>query len=134
MPYPETYETVYSGMPELIAPPDIEAVVLDYLRPLLGVPCKSEVPNPRPASFLVAIAVPSTGMVNKGLYEALVSFEAWDNSKIAAATLARTAIAHLENATAFFADTAGYGYLPDPDSGTPRYVFTVPIFIRTILI
>lgn len=121
-------------MSEIIIPPDLEASVLNYLRPLLGVPCVTNVPNPRPASFLVAVAVPSNGIVNKGLFEGLVSFEAWNTDRVAANLLARTAIARLEVAPGFRADCGGAGWLPDPDSGTPRYVFTASIFIRTSLL
>jgi hypothetical protein len=119
---------------ELIAPPDIEAIVLNYLRPLLGVTCVTNVPNPRPTSFLVAVAVPSAGIINKGLFESLVSFEAWNVDRVAAGALAREAIARLETAPSFYADCGGAGWLPDPDSGTPRYVFTATIFTRTVLI
>lgn len=114
-----------------IIPPDIEATILDYLRPLLGVPCVSLIPATRPATFLMATAVPSVGIVNRGLFEALVSVEAWAATKPAASLLARKAVAYLEATPDFYARCGGPGWLPDPISGAPRYVFTATVAIRT---
>lgn len=116
---------------EIIISPDIEATIVDYLRPLLGVPCVSLIPASRPATFLMATAVPSTGTVNKGLFEALVSLEGWAATKPAASLLTRRAIAYLEAAVAFYARCGGPGWLPDPISGSPRYVSTATVAIRT---
>lgn len=116
---------------DIIIPPDIEATVLDYLRPLLGVPCVSLIPAARPATFLLAEAAPSAGIANRGLFEALVLFQAWAATKTAASLLARKAVGYLEYTPNFYADCGGPGWLPDPISGAARYVFTASVAIRT---
>ena len=115
---------------EVVIAPDVEAVVLNYLRPLLGVPASTNIPNPRPEpAFLRVFVVPSTGLVDHALYEALVEVEAWHTSRPAASLLARRAAAYLNVAPTFYARSGGIGWLPDPDVGTPRYVFTAPVTI-----
>lgn len=115
---------------EVILAPNVEAVVLDYLRPLLGVPASSNVPSPRPEpAFVRVVVVPSEGFTGVKLYQALVEVEAWHTNKVAASLLARKAAAYLNVASTFYARAGGPGWLPDPDSGTPRYILTATVSI-----
>ena len=115
-------------MSEVVIGPDEEALVMDYLRPLVGVGVTSNVPNPRPASFVRVNAVPFEGMTGKIVYRCLLSVESWHTNRPNASLLARRAAGYLEAAPAFVADCGSPGWLPDPDTGQSRYVFTVEVF------
>jgi len=116
---------------EAIAPPDVEKVLIDYLEPLLGVPGSSNVPSNRPSAFFLVTAAPSLGgFSGVALYESVLTVESWNDSRTEASRIAREAVARLLAATSFQARPGGPGWLPDPDSGTPRYVFTTTIYIH----
>jgi hypothetical protein len=115
---------------EVIEAPDVLAITMDYVRPLINVPCASNVPNPRPASFLRFSVNPSGGFDGRVLYNALLTVEAWAQSERDAGDLARRAAALLDAAQGFFATSGGPGWFPDPDSGLPRYLFTVAVIVR----
>jgi len=116
---------------EAIAPPDVEKVLIDYLEPLLGVPGSSNVPRNRPDAFFLVTSVGSVGSFSGvALYEAVITVESWNVSRTEASRIAREAVARLLAATSFTARPGGPGWLPDPDSGTPRYVFTTTVYIH----
>lgn len=115
-------------MSEVVAPPDCARLVIDYLKPLLNLPASSTVPKVRPAEFLRVIQVPSEGFIANGLFKAFLSVEAWAQTVPAAATLAGDAVGWLNAATDFYVDCGGPGFLADPDTGQPRYLFTVELW------
>lgn len=117
-------------MAELIAPPDCAKLVADYLEPLLDVSASSLVPRPRPGRFLRVVQVPSEGFTGKILFRGRLSCEAWGNNVPEASDLAAQAIAHLEAATEFYAECSGPGFLADPQTGLPRYLFVADLAVR----
>lgn len=117
-------------MGELIAPPDIEAGVVNLLDSALAADVSTEVPNPRPSEH---IRVTATGGTIRNLVQldTRVLVECWAPDETTALNLARTAWAHLFAAQNTFLaagvyatriDSAGPVNFPDPDVG-PRYQF-----------
>lgn len=130
-------------MSDVVAFPDIEAVVVGWLNAVLdghGVtsPVSTRVPNPRPSRF---IRVQRTGgpqqtVVTDG---AQVTIEVWDDNApdaAAAARIVRAVVAGARNVTTPSGDLiyrtdefSGPSLLPDV-SGQPRYSWTVRLHVR----
>lgn len=115
---------------ELVAPPDAAQIIIDFLRDATDIPGSSAIPKTRPARFYRVVQVPSAGFEGRALFRAVLSVESWGTSAPDAADMANVAIAHLEAATAFYAECGGPGWLPDPLTGTPRYQFTAQVALR----
>lgn len=108
--------------------PDVEALVIGYLNAALIPPVSSQVPNPRPAAF-VRVSLSGGPGFTDGMYEALLTVEAWSATKPAASDLARRACAHLEAAPGFYATATAPRWFPD-ESNQPRYVATAQVWTR----
>ena len=123
---------------EAVAFPLPEVVYRAYLSPLLGVPVAAEVPNPRPASF---VRVVRAGGNARDLVtdSAVVVFEAWAPSQLAAGELGRRMAAYVRASAQSdvggawirsVSDVAGLQYSPDPTSEVPRYLYTAEVRLR----
>ena len=117
-------------MPETVVGPDVELQLIDHLESLVSEPVTSGSPKDRHGVRITA--VPGGGFVDVSNYQALVSMEAWAETRVAAGELARLVCGHLEAATGFYARCSSPGYLPDPLTNTPRYVATVQVWTRGI--
>ena len=118
-------------MTEVVVGPDVVAVVKDYLDPLVGPSVHSDVPSSRPDRFYRVNAAGGPGFEGKIVFRALVTVEAWaKNNGPQALTDLLLACGYLEAALDFYADATAPVYLPDPISGTPRYIATVDLAVR----
>jgi hypothetical protein len=119
----------------VIVAPDVEGLLISYLTPLLGgVKVASNIPNPRPVELVRVSAVPHIGFEGRALYRALVTVEAWAGSRPRAAQIAAQCCGQLDAAVAFWAAAGSTGYLPDPDTGAPRYLATVEVAVRGLVL
>jgi hypothetical protein len=122
--------------------PDAEAITVNYLRTALdaegdAVPVLTRVPEVRPGVFVL---VERVGGVRSTLVTdtARLDVQAWAASGEQAAdvaALARTLLLAIPPATGGahitrVIETAGPQWLPDDQTGTPRYVLTVEITFR----
>lgn len=126
----------------VVVMPDAVAVVTGYLRAALAVagepvPVVSRVPSPRPARF---VRVERVG----GMRQTVVSdrprldIHAWAETEAAAADLAELvralvhAIPGVRGGVPVYTvrEVGGPQWLPDPESGCPRYAFAVEIHMR----
>lgn len=117
--------------------PDATAVMVDFLRPLVGVPVVSRVPDPRPPAF---VRVRRTG----GLRQSIVADRArldvhfWAASEESAVDLMALCRAHIlamggtRGATTVYRvrEVGGPQWLPDPESGQPRYAIAFELSLR----
>lgn len=118
--------------------PDAEAVTIAVLNDALAVPVSQTIPNPRPASFVVAFR--TGGVVTEMVVDqAQMTIEAWSASAVEASTLAQSARTAIHAAVGtmvsdtFVAATeefSGPAFLPDPESTQSRYTFSVLIALR----
>lgn len=124
--------------PQPVVMPDVEAVVVAALDPVLDGTVSVEVPNPRPDQLT---RVMRTGGVRQGVVtdRAQVTVECWRPTTVAAAAAAQTARAYLHalqgtrHAGVWISrvvDVSGPQYLPDPLTDTPRYSLTVLVDVR----
>lgn len=127
-------------MPEIVVFPDAVDKVVDYLAAQLAArsnatPVYSRVPTTRPASFVRVIR---TGGVRRNLVvdDAQITIEAWAPSDEAAHDLAQLcrgillAAPGVATAVRDVQELGGPGLQPDPDSETPRYVFSHLVSLR----
>lgn len=123
---------------EAIAFPDVEALLVRVLGPLLGVPVSTRVPNPRPDSF---VRVSRVGGSRRDLItdQALVVVEGWALTEPEASALTARAQAyvfalaqtsHDGDYVRAVRDAGGLRSFPDPLTESPRYQFTVQIDTR----
>lgn len=116
-------------MVEVITFPDTEALVISYLNGLMVEPVHSEVPNPRPTSF---VTITRTGGPKRNIVtdEAQITVESWGETKAQAHDTAQEARALLNalpgqsvSGVPFYKATelSGPADLPDPLSDQPRY-------------
>lgn len=124
---------------EVVLFPDVEATLVAYLNQSLAARGESarastHVPNPRPAQLVrvTRIGGPRRNAVQD---DAMVTVQCWAASEVEAADLGRISrgIVHSmdvwdgEIGVFYAGEVGGLAYLPDPDSGTPRYQFTVTL-------
>lgn len=123
---------------EAILFPDIEAALVTFLGDTLGETVTTRVPRNRPDRFLRVMRV---GGVRKNLIadSAMIVVEAWDTDEVEAGLLAARARAFIGALPGSYVagawiyrvgEIAGPQAYPDPQSGQPRYVFTVTIDTR----
>lgn len=122
---------------EAIAFPDAEAVLVGLLNPVLDVPVRTRVQNPRDESFVRLVR---TGGARRDLVadSALVVFECWAPTEPEAAELARLcrarvhALARQDTSPTVYrvVEVGGPAYNPDPSAGVPRYTFSAQVDIR----
>lgn len=127
-------------MTEAIVFPDVEALLVRYLPPLLGVGASTRVPNPRPDSFVVVRRVGGT-RPNVITDVPVVVVECWAKTDVAASDLARLARAYVGalaqsdvggDYVRRVREVAGPQSYPDPASSSPRYQMTVQIDTRGV--
>lgn len=113
----------------------VAARAIAYLEPLIGVPCRGEVANPRDDEW-VRIVRTGGGRVDEITEAAQITVEAWALTHERAEDLAQLARAYL---TAMRGQVAGvyrideFGGpvdLPDPDSYQFRWTFTLSVRVR----
>lgn len=119
--------------------PDAVALVLDYLRDQLDdIVCVSQIPNPRPDTFLL---VRRAGGVRLNVVadNPMLTVEAWAATPEAAHDLLAEARGrvHAMRGQAFdgvavyrVTEIGGPAHLPDPTSEQPRYTMTVQVAVR----
>lgn len=127
-------------MTEAVAFPDIEAVLVRYLPPLVDVPVSTSVPKSRPAAF---VTVERVGGGKRDLVtdQPLVVVQCWATEETDAADLGRITRAYVDALAQTAVDgdyvravreVGGLQHFPDPVSGAPRYQFTVQIDTRGV--
>lgn len=125
-------------MTEVITFPDTEALVISYLNGLMVEPVHSEIPNPRPTSFVTVTRTggPKRNIVTDG---AQVTVDSWGATKAQAHDTAQEARALLNalpgqsvSGVAFYRvdELSGPADLPDPLSNTPRYSQSFVVALR----
>lgn len=125
---------------EVIAGPDVEALVITWLAGKLGsgVGISTQISNPRPAKLC---RVRRTGGFRNDLIadSAQLTFECWGPDEATAFDICRLARAHLEAAAGEFVDgvwvlrvteVGGPSNFPDPESDSPRYQYTAVLTVR----
>lgn len=123
----------------LIAFEDAEEVAVKHLMAVLtGVHVSTDVPSPRPAQLVTVLRA---GGTRRSLIadSPILIFQAWASNKPDAFDLVKLARAHVHAMPGSFVndvwvyrvdEVAGPGYMPDPDTNTPRYQFTVQMHLR----
>ena len=119
--------------------PDPMTVAFSALQPL-GVPVVNQVPNPRPTSFLRVRLVGGYRPVPTQ-HARTLQVEAWHVANANAARLAEEALAAMYATQGTVVDGVGVyrvdlfaapHELPDDLTGTPRFRFTVQMFLRAL--
>lgn len=121
----------------LIVFQDAEALLVQYLATITDAHVSTDVPDPRPDTF-VTVQRAGGGMANLITDAPVLIIQAWAQSKEDAYDLCKLIRAHVNalarNGLVDWAnrvdEAAGPGYLPDPDSETPRYQLTIQILVR----
>lgn len=119
--------------------PDAVLVVIEYLRPVLGVPVVSRVPEKRPAQF---VRIERLGGMRSTLVtdRPRIDVECWSDSEENAEALCSLARAHVlamagtrgETTVYNVQEVSGPMWLPDSVSGQPRYSFAVEFSTRAL--
>ncbi len=117
-------------MSETVIGVDCVALVIDYLNPLVTPAVSGRVPANRPARFCRVSSAGGPGFEGKVLWRASVTVESWAGSDPQAAADCLEACAHLEASQTFYAECSAPVSLPDPDTGTPRYISTAQLWVR----
>lgn len=102
-------------------PIDLEAAVIAYLKPILGVPVATRVPNPRPASH-VRVGRIGGQRANRVQERPTLLVECWAPDSGAAFDLASRAWDALDESEWTFGGSMPVTF-PDPDTASPRYQF-----------
>lgn len=113
----------------------VEELVIGFLNPLVTARVTTQVPNPRPDSF---VQVRRTGgaALNRVVERAQITVTAWAKDESAAESLALTCRSallfdHVDMPLVRgVTESGGLYYNPDPDTGLPRYTFTVSLTVR----
>jgi hypothetical protein len=121
--------------PQVIAFPDVEAIVRTYLVNATGEIVTTAVDNPRAAKFvrIVRTGGPRVDLVTE---QAQLTVECWADSSVTAAALARTVRAHLGAIQGRvpgihgFTEAGGPQNMPDEVSKQARYRWTVLFDVR----
>lgn len=116
--------------------PDVDAMVRTFLKSHLGaLPVHVSVPSPRPAEFIVARRN-GGGASNRVLDSAAVTVDAWASTSVRAAELAENARNAFHNhytdmpLVRGVEEVTGPYSIPDDESKSPRYRFTVRLAVR----
>lgn len=117
--------------------PDAVLVAIDYLRPLVEAPVYSRVPNPRPPEF---VRFQRLGGTRRSLIldRPRLDVECWSDSEESAEALCKVVRAYVLAMAGRRGDTTVYNvaevsgpmWLPDGESGQPRYSFAVEFSTR----
>jgi hypothetical protein len=116
---------------EVVRGVDCIGLIVAYLNPLVDPPVSGRVPSPRPARFYRVSAAGGPGFEDKVNFRATVTVEAWAADEPTAINDLLLAMAQLEAApNEFDAECSAPVSLPDPDTGTPRFLSTVQLAVR----
>lgn len=113
----------------------VDAMVLSFLTPRVSVPVHVSVPEDRPESFIVARRN-GGGALNRAIDVATVTVDAWADRDLAASELAEQArTAFLNESLAMplvsgVEELTGPYSVPDPESKSPRFRFSMRLTIR----
>lgn len=133
-----------AGFVPLVVYPDPVKVALDYLRPALaardepaaaGTTVTARIPNPRPTGPLVVLRAAGGTSPYLSADRPRLDVQVWHSDEYHAAALAQLVRGLLlampgEGPVRRVADFLGPTPIPDPESGQPRYLFTVEITLR----
>lgn len=120
---------------EVVQGVDCIALVIDYLNPLVTPTVHGRVPATRPARFYRVSAAGGPGFEGKVLWRQVLTIEAWAQTEPVAYSDLTLATALLEAETVdFYAECSAPVSLPDPDTGSPRYLSTVQIAVRGTIV
>jgi hypothetical protein len=122
--------------------PDVETLVVVYLRDQLGgaIPVSTRTPNPRPQTFVRAWR--TGGRAPSRIHDrAQITVESWSTNTVNASVLARRCrdllLAAAHGAGIVLArgvsDVGGLYFDPDPETGAARYTFTVQLTVRALI-
>lgn len=131
-------------MAEVLISPDVESLVVAYLKAALTargftVAVGTKIRSPRPAGFVQVLRL---GGVERDRFtdSPLIVVHSWAESDVAASALARTAQALLKAAPDAYLmggstidryiEVGGVQNNPDPDTANPRYSFSAQLDIR----
>lgn len=126
-------------MVEILRAPDGVAVAVAYLRAQFTARGEtavvgSKIRDPRPAKFVkVRLMGGHTTQISR--YAPMIVFECWANDDITAQALGSltealmAAMPDLLDACTRVVEVGGLVDQPDPESGSPRYVFTKQIYL-----
>jgi hypothetical protein len=115
--------------------PDVEALLIDYVESRLDVPVVQMVPHPRPEKF-VRLWRNGGPARNRIVDRPLITVEGWAADDREAARITENARGLLFACGGFIptvrnvTEIAGPYFIPDPDSGIPRFRFTHQITVR----
>lgn len=115
----------------------VDALVLSFLTPRVSAPVHVSVPEVRPKSFIVARRN-GGGALNRVIDVATVTVDAWADRDLAAAGLAeqaRAAFLHESLAMPLVSgveEITGPYSVPDPESKSPRFRFSMRLTIRAL--
>jgi len=127
-------------MVEVIAFPSAEAVAVSYVSARLAARAitatvATKIPAIRPAQLVKVRRIGGTS-VNFVTDAPMVVFDCWAPTEIAAEDLARTVRAEVmampgqSDSCTYVVEVGGPVNQPDPDSNSPRYVFTVIVHLH----
>lgn len=120
---------------EVIAFPDVEALLISHLVTETGEIVSTKVPNPRPDRFVQILRVGGARR-NIVVDGARLTFECWDTDSVGASELARTVRAHVNampgrvSGVSRVEEASGPANLPDPTSQQARYTWTAEVDVR----
>lgn len=115
--------------------PDVDSMVRSFLLSRVTVPVHVSVPRNRPASFVVARRN-GGGASNRVVDSPTVTVDCWASSSVEAAELAEDCRSAFHDSYAAMPLVRGVDEItgpystPDPDSGSPRYRFSVRLSVR----
>lgn len=116
-------------MSEVIVFPEVVVNQVLFLRSVLTVPVHEQVPNPRPASFVVVERL--GGETASRIHERpVVSYRATAPDIIEAGRLIGLVKAHVASQESFYSELGGPAFMPDPDDGLPRYQYSAQLQVR----
>lgn len=126
-------------MVEILRSADGVAVAVAYLKGQFTArgetaSVSSKVPNPRPAKF-VKVRVMGGFRPDQSRYAPMLTFECWGPDDVTASDLGRLtealieAMPDLHDGCTHVVQVGGLINQPDPESGSPRFVFTKQIYL-----
>ena len=120
-------------MSEVIRFPSAEKLLVATLKPILGMPVVTKVPNPRPGTF---VRLKKVGGTRRDIVtdSPMVVVECWAPTGPEADDLSQLVRGHIfalaPDTVRKVREIAGPQDFPDPISEHPRYQFTVQLYTR----
>ena len=118
-------------MTEIVKGVDCIELVIAYLNPLVVPGVYGRIPRERPPRFYRVSSAGGEGFDGKLVYRAAVTIEAWGPDEPTAHGDLLLATALLEaDPLRFYAECSAPVSLPDPDSGSARFLSTCQLAVR----